>query len=384
MAALAARLSPAEARAEFQTFREWTYLDAAARAPMADRVSRELQTYLDVCRSEGAHKAAWLDRVETIRERFAGFIGASPTEVAFMKNTSDGLNTLAHGLDLRAGDNVIVCPEIEHANNVYLWLHLQAQGIEVRLVPPDGGTLSVDRVAASVDDRTRIVSLSSVSFVTGARADLASLAGFCRPRNIFLLVDAVQGLGIVRMNVRELGIDGLAAATQKGLLGMYGQGVLYCRREWLDRIEPPYMSGTGVELGGHESELGDLAHPRVRKSAKKLELGNPNFAGLFALDAALSLLEDIGAAAIEMHVLALAQRLMARLDRLGLPVVTPREPERHAGIVVFEHPNLAGVATMLEAHHVKLSVRRGRIRAGMHVFNNEADVDRLVHLLGAA
>lgn len=379
---MTASLTPADARLEFQVCRDTTYLDVAARAPMADRVARELEEYLRVCRAEGARKDAWLERVEDIRARVARFIGAAPSEIAFMKNTSDGLNTLAHGLELAAGDNAIVCPELEHANNVYTWLHLRDRGVEVRVVPAENGEIPVGRVADCIDERTRVVALSSVSFVTGGRADLPALSGLCRPRGIFLLVDAVQELGVVRVDTRALGVDGMAAATQKGLLGLYGLGVLYCRAEWLERIRPPFLSRTAIDLGdAHESALGDIHDYRVKNTAARFETGNPNFAGLFALDAALSLLDDVAIDAVERHVVSLAARLMDGLDERGRPVVTPKAPGRHAGIVVFRHHDPEGALRELERRRVKVSLRRGALRASLHVYNNGKDVDHLLEAL---
>lgn len=377
-------VAPVDARQEFPVMRGGTYLDVAARAPMADRVAAELSQYIAVCQ-EGPPKQAWLSRVEEIRERVGKFVGASADEIAFTKNTSDGLNTIAHGLGLQSGDNVVIVPEIEHGNNIYMWLHLREQGVELRTAEATNGALDLGSVARQIDHRTRIVSISSVSFITGARADLAELSRLAHAHGAFLLVDAVQGLGVVRMDMDALGIDGLAAATQKGLLGMYGLGILYCRSAWLTKIRPPFLSRIGVDLGAaHESDVGDIEQYRLRETAGRFEVGNPNFAGLFALDAALSLLEDVGMEVVEGHVLALSGELIAELGRLGLRVLTPADPDHHAGIVTFEHPEAEAAVKRLQDHRVRVSLRRGLIRVSFHIYNDRGDVETLLGALAEA
>jgi selenocysteine lyase/cysteine desulfurase len=371
-------------RDEFQVCRRLTYLDVAGRAPMADRVHRELTDHLTVCLTEGARKEEWLARVEAIRQRTASFIGAGTDEIAFMKNTSDGLNTIGAALDLRAGDNVIVCPEFEHVNNLYPWLHLRDRGIDTRTVPLRGAMVDPRDVAEHMDERTRVVAVSTVSSWTGARPDLPAIAKLCRDRDVFLLADAAQSLGIVDTDVRELGVDGLASATQKGLLGMYGLGILYCRREWLPRLRPPFLSVSSVARAGlHESDLGSLAGYRLHETAARFETGNPNFAGLFALDAALSLLEEVGADAVESRVTTLTAQLIRGLRDRGVPVVTPDQPGTHAGIVAFEVPDINETDQRLRDNDIRLSVRRGRLRASLHVYNDESDLDRLLYLVGS-
>jgi cysteine desulfurase/selenocysteine lyase len=370
---------PSRIRQEFPIFEQVTYLDVAARAPMADRVEQEMRSYLQVCQLEGARKEQWLARAERIRARTATLIGAQPREIAFMKNTSDGLNTIATALDLRPGDNVVVCPDFEHANNIYPWQHRQRDGLEVRFVPLSGAVPAPEQIAAAIDERTRVVTVSAVSSMTGGRADLAALSRLCRPRDIFLLVDGAQSLGVVHTDVRELGVDGLAAATQKGLLGMYGLGILYCREEWQHRLRPPFLSVPSIERAGlHEADLGDLGGYRLRDSAARFETGNHNFAGLFAFDAALSLLTEVGTETVEGHVAALAGHLIGELAQLGYHVITPTDSARRAGIVAFDAPGVEAIAEQLTEHRIRLSVRRGHLRASLHVYNDEADLDRLL------
>ncbi|GAA4186099.1 aminotransferase class V-fold PLP-dependent enzyme [Gryllotalpicola kribbensis] len=368
------------ARQEFRVLDDLTYLDVAGRAPMADRVHREMLEYLTVCRARGADKDEWLARVERIRARTAAFLGADAHEIAFMKNTSDGLNTIGAALQLQPGDSVLVSPEFEHANNVYPWVHLRDRGVNIRTAPVGpGGVVRAQDIEAAIDASTRLVTLSAVSAWTGARPNLAAIAQVAHAHGAFFLVDAAQAAGVVDIDVHRDDVDALAAATQKGLLGMYGLGVLYCRADWFDRLRPPFLSVAGVQREGlHESDLGDFQNASVLGSAARFEVGNHNFAGLFALDAALSLLEEAGIARIERHVLDLADRLIIGLTEAGL---NPAVDTAQSGIVAFPAPDPGAMIARLDSHGVRVSLRRGRVRASLHLYNDQSDIQRLIDLL---
>jgi cysteine desulfurase/selenocysteine lyase len=374
-------MTPAAARLEFAACQSLAYLDVAARAPMPRRVALEIAEYVEVCRAEGARKPEWFERVEAVRARFAHFIGAAQNEVAFLKNTSDGINTFAHGLQLKPGDNVIVCPEIEHPNNVYPWLHLRERGVEIKLVPSEQGSLSPSALVESIDSRTRIASVSSVAFVNGTRADVRSLSEICTSRGVFLLVDAVQELGIAPVDVRATGVDGMVAATQKGLLGLYGLGTLYCSPRWLASVTPTYLSRTAIVSNRHESEMVGLDSYTTYPDARKFEIGNPNFIGIFALDASLSLLSEVGQPTTWKHVSHLASTLIEGLLNRGIAVETPGPERLRAGIVAFAMPEAKRIVSELAEQGVRLSLRKDLIRASLHVYNNEDDVSRLLGLL---
>src|SRR5665213_483401 len=304
-------------RDEFMVCQRATYLDNAARTPMASSVALELSLYAEVARAEGARKNEWLTRVERVRDRVARFIGADQNEVAFTKNTSEGINLVAQSLGLSEGENVVLCPELEHAANVYPWLNLKRRGVGLKYASAKDGEIDVAAIQSQIDAKTRVVTVSSVSFVSGACVDLQELSKVCRSRGIFLMVDAAQSLGIVPTDVSDLGVDGLACSAQKGLLGVYGQGLLYCRKEWARRMHPPFLSRSNVAGAAHESELGDIEHVVLCDGAVRFETGNPNFMGVFALDRAMDLLEAASSQRIFAHVSYLGNRLIADLRGRG-------------------------------------------------------------------
>jgi cysteine desulfurase/selenocysteine lyase len=244
--------------AEFPGLAGGPYLDTAARGLLPRSAHTAITASLDSVLMGAADKSAMFATVERARNRFAKLINARPTEIAITKNVSEGLNIIGAALDWRQGDNVVVCRALEHPNNIFPWANLkQRLGIEIRDVRTRDGQLSAEDVIAAIDGRTRLVTLCEVSFSPGLRADIKAIGEVTRPRDIFLLVDGAQSVGVLHTDVEDTGIDGLAVSTQKGLLGLYGMGFLYCRQSWAERLSPVYLARFGVDLGAtHEAARG--------------------------------------------------------------------------------------------------------------------------------
>jgi cysteine desulfurase/selenocysteine lyase len=380
----------AEARRLFPGAQHQIYMDVAGRGLLSTPVRAAIDAYLDM-RYSGGNKPAMFAAVEHAREKFARLIGCAPDEVALTKNISEGLNIVATALDWKAGDNVVLCSDLEHANNVYVWLNLaRNRGVEVRAIPMRDGHYPVDAMIAAMDGRTRVVTACTVSFVPGYRTDIDKLAAACRKGGAFLLLDGAQSAGMVDINVAKQGIDALAVSTQKGLLALYGMGFLYVKREWAERMSPAYLARFGVDLGtAGEAALGDADY-QLMPGAKRFDLGNYNFVGTVAAGRALDLLLAIGVPAIEAHLKELASRLAEGLAALGLPVCgAPRGPHRVQIVVVgtlgtghdaADDSRMQSLYDHLVAHGVNLSIRKGALRFSLHLYNNADDVDRVIGL----
>lgn len=382
----------ADARRLFPGASRVTYLDLGGRGllstPVQQAIERHVRDGVEGC----IDKDFLFEQTEAARTGFAQLINASPDEVTFTKNTSEGLNMVARAIEWQPGDNVILCPELEHPNNVYAWLNLQRHGVEVRVVPNVQGRMPVDAMIRAIDARTRLLTASAVTFSPGFRTDVETLGRACRERGVIFLVDAAQSAGIVHTDVQQAPIDALATSTQKGLLGLYGMGYLYVRRELAETLVPAGLARFGVELdaaNAHESDLGGGWH--LRPGALRFDLGNYNYAGVYAANASLRLLLDIGTPAIERHATGLARTLAAGLAELGLPVVGASSDPDRAHIVtlgVYEagapayggDASLHGLYAHLTAHDVKLSMRRGLLRFAFHVYNDASDVQRVLSL----
>lgn len=381
----------AQAYRDFPATERWTYMDVSARGLLPRFARDALVAHLDERMHAELDKYGYFDMIERVRGRFAQHLHAGADEIAFTKNVTEGLAAIAASIDWRSGDNLVICPEIEHPANVYAWLNLQRRGVEIRMVAPRLGTLPVEEAIARIDARTRVLTCATVSFAPGFRTDLATLGAACRSRGVMLVVDAAQSVGVLDNDVASLNIDALAASTQKGLLGLYGMGFLYCRREIADRLQPAYLSRFGVDLGdASEADLGSFEY-RLAGGARRFDLGNYNFTAALNADSTLEYLAGFGQEAIENYVLGLSHRLARGLLALGLPV-GGGEPGPHLAHIVTVgrlsqggHDS-TGDARMqslhdhLAEHRVKLSIRRGVLRLSLHLYNTEHDVDRVLEL----
>jgi cysteine desulfurase/selenocysteine lyase len=379
---------------DFPATERWIYMDVSARGLLPRGARDALVEHLDERMLAELDKDGYFDLIERVRGRFARRINACADEVAFTKNVTEGVAAIAASIDWKAGDNVVICPEIEHPANVYPWLNLQRRGVHIRMVTPRDGHMPVQEMASRIDDRTRVVTCATVSFAPGFRTDLAVLGAACRERDVMLVVDAAQSIGVLDDDVERLGIDAYAASTQKGLLGLYGMGFLYCRREWAERLQPAYLSRFGVDLGdASEADLGSFEY-RLAPGARRFDLGNYNFTAALNVDVTLEYLERWDKAALEAYVLDLAHRLARGFLELGLPV-SGGEPGQHLAHIVTVGDMAAGghdstsdtrmqsLHDYLTEHSVKLSIRRGVLRFSLHLYNTREDVERVLDLVRA-
>jgi len=322
--------------------------------------------------------AAWQGWLAAARGRAAALIGAGAGDIAFMKNTPEAISTVASGLDWKPGDNVVV-PSCEFPANVYPWMNLAGLGVELRLVPAVDGAVTPAVLAQHVDGRTRLIAVSWIQFLSGARVDLAEIGDLCERRGILFLVDGIQGVGVYPIDVKRAGVHFLATASHKWLLAPMGAGWLYCCPKMIERLRLVEVGQSTVHPG--ESYLNYRYEPKP--DARRFEAGVPAYASIAGLDGALGLLEQAGLEAVQAHVELLCTRLIERLAYLGCQILTPSDPARRAGIVTFRHPRISS-ATLLErfnAEHVVVVVREGWVRVSPHYYNSIDEVDRLLSLI---
>lgn len=366
-------------RDEFPVMRQWLYLDSAHQAPLANCVRRAIESWLQDSSDSAGPKPKWLDRVEHVRGRAARFLGAETDEVAFTKNTSEGLNIAANALPLQPGDNVLLI-EGDHPNNAYAWLNLARKGVEVRFVRLEGGVANADLFAPHLDERTRAISLSHVTFHAGHVNDLASIGALCGRHGIYLVVDAMQSVGVLPIDVKSLGISLLAAGCHKGLLTPQGLGLLYADAS-LTELRPAYLAV--ASLASPPADL--IAQPgrlEPALAARRFELGNFNLLGIHALDMALDLIERTKVPRIQEHVRQLGDRLMAHMDEIGVALVGPRGREQRAHIYVLDLPANDWLAYFAD-HRIRVSPERDGIRVSFGMFNEMSDVDRFADVVRA-
>jgi cysteine desulfurase/selenocysteine lyase len=384
-----------DVRALFPGARDKVYFNIAETCLIPRSTADVAHAYVDASLAGRGDKAAHRESVERCREGIADLVGAQADEVAVTKNVSEALNLLASSLPWKAGDNVVSCPELEHPNNVFLWLNLRTlKGIEVRGVEPVDGKIPVDALAAAMDERTAVVTIPSVSFSPGFVTDVGAVSEAAHRHGSLLVVDAAQSIGALRCDVDELGIDALGVATQKNLLGFYGLGFLYVRRALAESLIPSHVARYGMDLGAEAGETARSEEHRLpyAPGARRFDLGNYNYLGAVAAEASLELISSIGVARIERHLRALAARLAEGLLVLGLPVAGG-SPGPHLGHIVAvgrsggghhdtaDDPEMNDLYRHLTANGVHLSIRKGILRMSLGLYNDVSDVDRTLALV---
>ncbi|HEY5657819.1 MAG TPA: aminotransferase class V-fold PLP-dependent enzyme [Myxococcota bacterium] len=369
----------ARARGFFPVARDWIYLDHAGVAPISTRVEEALRRYADCASRSGAvDYAIYEAEVERVRARAARLVSATPREIAFIKNTTEGLGIVASGLDWRPGDVVLTC-DLESPSNATPWRGLRPLGVETVLLPSEAGRLPLERVEEALRrPRVRLVTLSSVEFGNGARNDLERIGRLCRERGVLFCVDAIQSLGCLPLDVERCGIDFLAADGHKWLLSVEGCGIFFCARRMLERLAPRVVGWHNVA----EPRDFDRYQTALRGDAGRFEEGTWNTAGIFALGAAIDLLLELGIDAIGRRVLQLTDRLAEGLRARGADLLSPRG-EAASGIVSFTLPREDPRHTVerLRARRIHTVMRRSAVRASPHFYTEESEIDALLEAL---
>jgi selenocysteine lyase/cysteine desulfurase len=352
---------------------------AAAVAMGKHARESETQAYLNT---------SWYPDLERLRSLAATIINASKDEIAFVKNTSEGISIVAKGLDWQWGDG-IVTTAVEYPANIYPWMEVaRSHGARLVMVPEETDAagrriVPVEKILeAAADPRTRIVSLSHIEFASGQRHDIAKIGAFCREHKIIFNVDAIQSIGVVPVDVKAMHIDYLSADGHKWMLGPEGAGIFYCRQELLERTRPLMIGWMNVV---NNQAYGDYDYT-LQHSAMRFECGTYNVPGLLALRGSLELLHSAGIDAVAARVKTLTDRLIDKLMAKGYQVLSPRSSEQWSGVVSFtspSHDHAEIVRRLRKSHQTEIALREGRLRVSPHFYNTEEQIDRLVeHLPG--
>ncbi len=368
-------------RRECPVSHRWAYFDHAAVAPLTERARRTLIEWAtDLTENGEIHDSTRLRQVEEVRRRAAQLINADPLDIAFIKNTSEGVGIVAEGLNWRDGDNVVTA-EDEYPANLYPWMNLAGRGVELRRVPSRDGRILVDDLGAAIDARTRLVSLSFVEYASGFRNDLDAVGGLCGQRGVLFFVDAIQGLGVLPLDVRRTPIDFLAADGHKWMLGPEGAGLFWVRRELLEQLHPVGIGWNSVIDSRNFSRV-ELC---LKPNAGRWESGSLNVGGILALGASLELLLAVGIDAVAERVLFLTDHLCEGAARAGLEVYSSRRSGEKSGIVSLIVPagDVRALVRRCRDAGIVVNQRAGRLRVSPHAYNTVEELDRLVELLGA-
>jgi selenocysteine lyase/cysteine desulfurase len=360
---------------QFPVRERLVYMNHAAVAPLSKRAAGAMKALADDCLEFGSlHYERWMAEYEGLRVAAAKLIGTHSSEIALVKNTSEGIATVAMGLDWEAGDRVVAFQE-EFPANYFPWKRLERRGVTVTWLSIRDGLERIDEACRGA----RLLAISFVQFLGGYRAPLAAIGEICRRNSCIFLVDAIQGLGAFPLRAKDWGIHALAADGHKWLLGPEGCGILYIDQDLQDRVEPVEFGWTNV---AHYADYAsrDMA---LRPDAGRYECGTLNTIGCFGLRAAMEFLIQVGVDQIASAVQQLGDRLAVGLQAKGYELMEQRTAETGAGIVSFRKPGweAGDIVRKLRAEGIVMAPRAGWVRASPHFYISPADIDRTLELL---
>ncbi|MEO8128128.1 MAG: aminotransferase class V-fold PLP-dependent enzyme [Bryobacteraceae bacterium] len=360
---------------QFPVTEKLVYLNHAGVSPLCRPASEAMKQLADdACVYGSLHYDQWMDAYEGLRVAAARLIGAEWPEIAIVKNTSEGIATVAMGIDWRAGDKVVAFQE-EFPANFYPWKRLEARGIEVIWLSIHDSLDRIDEAAKGA----RLLAISYVQYLSGYRADLEAIGEICARRGCFFFVDAIQGMGAFPLDVRKCRIHALAADGHKWMMGPEGCGVLYIRKDMQDSIEPVEFGWTNV-AGYADYSSRDMA---LRTDAGRYECGTLNTIGCFGLRAALDFILDVGVERIGPAVQALGDRIAEGVAAKGYEVLGERTAATGAGIVSFRKPGLDArvIVRDLKAKGIMAAPRQGWVRASPHFYVGMEKMETLLEAL---
>lgn len=365
----------------FPITKRFNYLNHAAVSPLPLPALEAVESQLrDVHEFGMVNFTDWLSTKEQARKLIAGLLGARPEQVAFMRNTSDCLSTVANGLAWQKGDNVVTFRG-EFPSNIYPWLRLrEAFGVEVRMCEERNGRVDFEDLAALVDQNTRIVTISQVQFASGFRMDLERLARIVRRHDALLVVDTIQGLGAVPIDVEAELVDAAAGASHKWLMAAEGVGYLYLSDRARERIQPTLVGWISVP---NPEEFQNFEQGWNRGTLA-WESGTGPSSLMYGLKASLELLTSVGVGNIARHLEGLTDHLCESLRARDYELVSSRAPGEKSPIVCIRHKG--GMSAMALYHHLKerhiITAPRGdRLRIAPHLYNTLEEIDQLVQVL---
>ncbi|MFZ1730987.1 MAG: aminotransferase class V-fold PLP-dependent enzyme [Bacteroidota bacterium] len=350
------------------------YLNHAATGPWSRYVENNVQEFIEG-RARGSIDV-FADTIRIIgeaRSMAANMIGTDSSRIAFIQNTSEGLNVLAAGLEWKAGDRILLIDK-EFPSNIYPFLNARRHGVEIDFVPQREGRVSIGDVEAAMTPRTRLVAVSWVQFLSGFRIDLAALRQICDRFGALLSVDAIQGIGALRLDLRTTPVDFLSAGAQKWQLGPQGVAIIYVSERVQEMISQSHLGWISVQNAWN---FFDYDNP-LQEDARRYENGTYNSIGITGYHGALRLFEDIGHDRVEELVRANAAHTYSRACELGFEIITPEEESDRAGIITFRHERAEELQQHLLQKNIVVSARVGHVRLAPHCYNTVDEIDEVL------
>ncbi len=354
------------------------YFDHAAVSPLPKPVVESIEKYLfERSISQVNNYHAGLDKVEGLKSQLSELINISSERIAFTKSVTDGMNIIAQGLKWNSGDRIIL-NDIEFPANVYPFLNLSKQGVEIDFVKSRNGVVSLEAIENLITPNTRLISISFVQFLSGYRADLEDIGKLCKEKNIIFCVDGIQGIGALRLDFEKYNIDFLSGGSHKWLMALMGLGFIALTEELQDKIDPKTVGWISVEnewdLLNYKLEL--------KQTADRFQTGTYSFIGVNALSSALKFFNEVGFDEIEKKIISNTEYFRNRLNEIGIePLLGDVNLSNLSGIITFPIENAEEVINRLKEKNIIGSMREGMIRFSPHFYNTKEEIDTVIEEL---
>jgi selenocysteine lyase/cysteine desulfurase len=373
----AVRPLPDRIRHRFPIFERLVYVNSCSQGALSDAVREAYEAYLADWDEHGAPWEYWVERTEAARGAFARLVNAEPDEIAVTTSLSAGVSALATGLRYARRSKIVVT-DLEFPTIGQIWHAQAARGARVEHVAPSAdGTVPLERFEQAIDEETALVSITHVSYRTGAMTDVEGVVELAHERGALVLLDAYQTVGSMPVDVKALDVDFLGAGVLKYLLGSAGLAFFYCRRELFERAWPT-ATGWFADRDIFEMDVYDYS---PSPTARRFQSGTPPVPAIYAGIAGIELMQEIGIAETRDHVLALNEQLIGGVEELGGTVVTPRLPEHHGALICIASKDVDDLVARLGRDGIVTSSRDGNLRVSAHSYNSSADIEAVLEAL---
>lgn len=351
------------------------YFNHAATGPFSKNVLNAVNDYL-LQRSETDidNYPEFLKVTAEIKNYITQMLNCSYEQIAFVENTSNGMNVLAQGIKWQKGDSIIL-NDLEFPANVYPFLNLEKEGVIVEFAKSRDGIVSAEDVLELIKPNTKLISISFVQFLTGYKVDLEKVGKVCDEKGIYFSVDAIQGLGAFTLDVKKCKIDFVSCGTAKWLLGMQGFAFIYVSEKLQQVLQPKYVGWLSVDEAWNLLDF----NLKLKKTAETFQTGTINSLGAFGLLPSLKLFADFGYENVGRKIIDNSSHFIKKLLEIGIyPVLKDCENDNLSGIVSFKHVNSMNILEELKKKEIYCSVREGMVRLSPHFYNTLEEIDQVV------
>ena len=361
-------------RSRFPIFRNKVYLNSCSQGALSDAVEDGLREYVASWHELGSPWDLWVERYEAARSQFAGFIGATPDEVAVVPYASAGINSVASALAFDQRRKVVL-GEFEFPTMGHIWLAQQKRGAQVEFVPASGDAIPMEGYERAIDHKTLIVPITGICFMNGFRSPVKKIVQLAHANGALAMLDDYQDCGTRSVNVRTADLDFYVTGTLKYLLGPPGLAFLYVRKELIDSLRPT-ITGWFAQTNPFAF---DVKHLDLAPSARRFEAGSPPIPNIYAAMRGIHLLQEIGLDNVSAHIAGLVRVLLAGAQKLGLRAKTP--PDSVGPLCVLQCKDAPALVQKLAAAGIVCSNRHDGLRLSFHVYNTQSDVESVLEVL---